>query len=394
LVDERTVRRRGFTLVYFAVALAVLIALGSLAVDVGRYQAARAELQAAADAIALHAAAGLSDNSALSRAQSLAAESASDLLVVTLQPSDVQTGRWDLATGVFTPGASPANAVQVTLVRSAGRGNALPLGLARAIGVSSTSLRAQSIAFTDASPDDADPGKGLVGLASVNLSGGARVAAFDADAGTVRVQSNGNWNLSGSARIVGDAAHHASPPPAGFVSGAITRLASPLSFPAATLPATYTSHGNANLAGQTRLRLPPGNHYFTSLSANGNARLEVANADGPVRIYVAGSFSWGGNSVLAVEQPFEGFEVYVLGGGGIDLNGYSDLVLALYAPQSPLNMNSNARLRGTAIVQSIHMSTATRFDYDERIRASTAPPGTGGNATGGNGGTSRVSLVR
>src|SRR5688572_19678299 len=64
LVDGRArarlARRRGSALMYLTVTLVALVAFVSLAVDLGRVQLVRGELQLAADAAARHAAAGLS----------------------------------------------------------------------------------------------------------------------------------------------------------------------------------------------------------------------------------------------------------------------------------------------------------------------------------------------
>ena len=97
-----------------ALAMPVLIGAGALAVDVGSVQLETRRLQGLADSAALAAAADLS--TAQSRADGLVAESGweRDFTVVAIR------GRYVADPGIasadrFTPGATPANAVQVAL---------------------------------------------------------------------------------------------------------------------------------------------------------------------------------------------------------------------------------------------------------------------------------------
>lgn len=146
-IDEtRAVRRRGATLVYAAIALTATTALASLAVDYGRAQLVKTQLQTAADAAARHAVGGLADDTWLSRAQQAAAENGADGTAVILQAGDVQTGAWDSQSGVFTPGATPANALRVTARRSASRGDAVPTVFGALFGRAGVDVHAEAIA--------------------------------------------------------------------------------------------------------------------------------------------------------------------------------------------------------------------------------------------------------
>ena len=71
-------RHRGSSLIYALIAMAAMIAVLSLGVDLGRVQLAKTELRGAADAAARYAATGLSDGTATSRAISSAAENGVD----------------------------------------------------------------------------------------------------------------------------------------------------------------------------------------------------------------------------------------------------------------------------------------------------------------------------
>ena len=146
--------RRGSALVYLSVTLVALLAFASLAVDLGRVQVARNELQLAADAAARHAAAGLETGVATAQANAVAAAAdnkADGSPVVLDANTDIEFGTWNNATRPpFTPltGAarSAADAIRVTARRSAARGTGVPLLFARVLGRESCDVHAVSIA--------------------------------------------------------------------------------------------------------------------------------------------------------------------------------------------------------------------------------------------------------
>ena len=89
-----------------------LMGFASFAVDVGRMQLTKVELQNALDAAARYGVTGLSDNSAASKAVSAAAQNRVLNRAMTLSAADVVSGRYDDATRLFTPGGTPSNAEQ------------------------------------------------------------------------------------------------------------------------------------------------------------------------------------------------------------------------------------------------------------------------------------------
>src|SRR3954469_946404 len=108
--DRRTGRERGMTLLYATVAMAALIMIASLAVDLGRVQLIKTELQRAADAAARHAATGLADGTAASKASYVAGQNTADGTPVVLvmgggANDDVQVGHWDGS--AFVAGGMP-----------------------------------------------------------------------------------------------------------------------------------------------------------------------------------------------------------------------------------------------------------------------------------------------
>jgi Flp pilus assembly protein TadG len=141
-------------LVYVTLIILVLMGFVSMAVDLGRVQLAQTQLQAAADAAARYGALGLQNiingsSAATSNATTAAASNMVDGSPLVLQSSDVVIGIWSSSSRTFTPVTDPttANAVQVTAVRAAARGNGIPTVFLQALGRSSFDIKATSIAL-------------------------------------------------------------------------------------------------------------------------------------------------------------------------------------------------------------------------------------------------------
>jgi Flp pilus assembly protein TadG len=143
--------RRGISLIYCTMILVAMVAITSLAVDLGRVQLVKTELRRASDASARAAAVGLSTSmtAVQSLAQQYAQANTADGSAIALDTTnDVAVGTWDSATRTFTAGnfSGSNNAVKVTLRRTAARGNAVPLTFASVLGRSSFDLTVSAIA--------------------------------------------------------------------------------------------------------------------------------------------------------------------------------------------------------------------------------------------------------
>lgn len=152
--------RRGATLIYVTVAMTVLMAIGSLAVDLGRVQVVKTELQRAADAASRYAASSLAQGISVARtaAVTAAGENLADGTSVALDSTnDIDFGSWDSTTRTFTvltgPAQTSSNAVRVSARRVSSRGTAVPLMFARVLGRTSCDAQAVSVATTVRSPD-------------------------------------------------------------------------------------------------------------------------------------------------------------------------------------------------------------------------------------------------
>jgi Flp pilus assembly protein TadG len=173
----------GVALIYLAVCLTVLIGFAALAVDYAKLCLDKAQAQAAADASALYAAAGLVGGTASSvqaRAVTAAADDAIENASVVVDPTqDVAFGIWDPNFKTFTPVSSAAvasaTAVQVTVHRSASRGTSIPLSFASAFGFASKDLTVSAIASIGTLSESSVPGAASPWLAG--MPNGSTIAA-------------------------------------------------------------------------------------------------------------------------------------------------------------------------------------------------------------------------
>lgn len=157
LVLQRTIvrsRHRGMAFIYVTLISLVLMGFVSMAADLGRVQLAQTQLQAATDAAARYGALGLQNilngvSAAGPNATTAAASNNVDGSPLVLQSGDVQIGIWNSSNHSFTVVTDPttANAVQVTAVRSAARGSAIPMTFLQALGRPSFDIQATSTAM-------------------------------------------------------------------------------------------------------------------------------------------------------------------------------------------------------------------------------------------------------
>ncbi len=133
--------RSGVSLVYVIITMSAMLLLASLAVDYGRVQLTKAQLEDAANAAARAGAAGLATDpsAAVSEATRIASLNTADGSAVALDPSrDIEIGSWDAGSRTFTrltgDALYRANAVHVIAQRTADRNDAVPLLFARVYG--------------------------------------------------------------------------------------------------------------------------------------------------------------------------------------------------------------------------------------------------------------------
>jgi len=138
--------RRGVTLIYASVSIVAMFGMLSLAVDYGRAQLVKTELQRLADAAAVYSAAQVTNLTNLrSFARASALENTVDGAALTLTDADIEQGTWNAATRTFTPTGSFPTAVRITARRVASRGTAVPLIFGRIIGRNDVDVSASSV---------------------------------------------------------------------------------------------------------------------------------------------------------------------------------------------------------------------------------------------------------
>ncbi len=138
-------------MVYLITCLPFMFLTASLAVDYGRAQSAKTELQSAVDAAARAAAEDLvnfnSTDTATANAIYTAAANKVDGTSLVLQTSDVVFGTWTPASKTFVPGTPSPNAVQITGRRTAATSTPIPTMLAAVIGNGSIDIHATSTIY-------------------------------------------------------------------------------------------------------------------------------------------------------------------------------------------------------------------------------------------------------
>src|SRR4051794_15322610 len=114
-------RRRGISLLYAMVSMVALTGIMSLAIDLGRIQIAKTELQQACDAATRYGAGGLGQGvgTVKSRVATAGAENKVDGQPLVIdQNNDIEFGTWNAATKTFTilvgTAQSSATAIRVT----------------------------------------------------------------------------------------------------------------------------------------------------------------------------------------------------------------------------------------------------------------------------------------
>lgn len=278
---QRGRRAHGMVLIYTTVAATVLLGFCSLAVDLGRVQTAKTELERVAAAAARAAVAGLSTSvtQAQNNAAAIGAANTVDGTPVTIDVNnDIQFGTWNTLTRQFTvlTGAarSGANAVQVTCGRTAAKGNQVPLLFAGPLGRTGCNVNGVSTALIV-------NGWAAVGLNSVTLGGSAYTDSYNSNNGAYNsshvdkfasVASNGPITVGNTAVVKGDARPGAGQSvtlnQSGSVVGNKAPLASAVGEPAASVPGGVTDLGDVSVSSGA-YNLPGGTYQVGACDLSG-----------------------------------------------------------------------------------------------------------------------------
>src|SRR5687768_7398049 len=264
-------RGRGMAMLYVLALLTVIFALASFAVDYGRVQLAKTQLQAATDDAAKYAVLSVKSgkNTVLTRANAAAAENTVDGVAPSFALADVQIGSWNAATRVFTNEGKPYNAVKLSGMQ------VIPLMLGSVVQKPSVTIRVSAVARTSSLG-------GVIGLNGIVFHNNAFVGSYDSSVTTTPteasagsnatvysnalIEGKNNGTIKGDILYGPDGSYSAS----WNVTGSTTELQSNITLPAVpawnptanpgSIPQNYTHNGGA---------LNGGTYWFSSLTING-----------------------------------------------------------------------------------------------------------------------------
>jgi Flp pilus assembly protein TadG len=403
-MDRPTKQPKGMATIWVFSVIVIVFAFMAFAVDYGRVQLARTELQRAADAAALAAAANLPTiSTVISTAQAMATANKVDGTGTTLVTgngdetlNDVQFVTWNDSTRAYTvltgSNRTQADAVRVILRRTVARGTAIPLLFGGLIGLPPLDTYGVGIASRSFNS------YAVVGLDSITMGGNTTASYFSASGSSVtakfgNIASNGNISLSGSSFINGNAL-----PGVGMsvnnpskVAGSTTPLTGPLTFPSlpSGAPTDYESVNNnshflaysgisygstscpgVSINGSGTYILPGGIYFVDSFSVSRTSTLQF---NSPTIIFCNGTFMMKGNPVTKADLPANLTLVMVYASGrapgSASIDSSSAFYGTVYAPYSAVTLSGTGDIYGCVLGKSISMTGTSRIIYDRSLSA-------------------------
>lgn len=368
------VGHRGSVLLLVPVVVIMFVTIAVLAIDWGRLQLVRAELQTAADAAALHAIDGASegsyfDESHVERAREAAADNRADGRPVAVADEDVRLGQWDERTRKIIENREPTDAVAVTTRAS------VSLFFGGFVGRETVDVSATAVAAV------ADSGWGLVGIDSVELQGNSTIDSYRPSEGPysssrgerANIASNGDITLSSNTVLYGDA----RPGPGrsatgGTITGRVKSQHQTLNFPPVDSASMAGGNDNGRIArglrsgdldlrARDRLRLESGRYVVNDLKMVGGSVLEV---EGQVTIFVTGEVDMAGHVQTAANLP-SNLKLLVVSDEEVRLRGTSDLYAHVYAPRSSIDLAGTAGYFGHFVGRSLVVRGTADVHHDE-----------------------------
>lgn len=408
--------RRGNIIVLSGALLTCLLALVALAVDVGYIAHAHTELQRTADAVALAAAAKLPNQLAAMDAGIATAQDNNTSIATSLNSSDFVFGWWSRRNGTFTspaPTNRPTNAVQVTVSRTAARGNPLNLFFGRVVSRNSTDITVKSIGHMDRGLCGA-----FVGIDWVKVDGNPGSDSYDSvdgpyDSNTANprgsVCSDGDVIVSGGAVVSGDA--RAGPDlqndevtlnGGAVVQGNIGNRIKPLNMPPVDTSIVSVDNDNDSLpkdkvwrydeaTGTWKKRspldkfgdftlnsgevfdLPPGDYYFRNMIINGGATLNIT---GNTNIYVTGNFTLAGGAYMINTTMLASNLEFYMTGGAANITSDTTFYGVVYAPNTNVTLNAGGDFYGAIVGKTLSVSGSGLGHYDESLDLEQVDPPT------------------
>ena len=365
--------RRGFTLVLYAIMIPALIAIASLAVDLGRVELAKTEMRGAVDSAARAACAYIPSDLTNARAAAIAAavRNTVDGVALELRTQDIVFGRWDTSTQTFDASSNSPNAIRISAYRTAGRSNPIPLPIASAIGIASKDVSMSQI--TMAIPST---GQAIVGLNGIEAKNNLFVSSYHSSVTTSPSQSNHNGAgaMSSNGDIIGKNGNclwgQATVGPSGSISNVTVSGGTTYSTTAVPTPTSPAWSPGTNPGGVSQsyspsgtITLAGGSYWFTSLDVSGTLTFS-----GPAILYIKGDVDIDG-TLLAYNSVPANLKVYVIGSYdfGNTKNNDTDITADIEAPSASFYTKNNLSFKGRMTFNTIQFKNNAELYYDEAL---------------------------
>ena len=361
------VGRTGIAIIYIMIAIPIVLAFCSLAVDFARVRLAKSQMRHAAMAAALYGVTGLSNSTYVTKAQSAAASNTVNGASFSCSAADILSGTWSAGAG-FTSGGSNPNTLQISAHLTGTSG--IPLIFAPVVGQSYCNVTSTVVAVTTTNP----PG-GFVGYNGVDFKNNTFWASYNSSVTTSPSHSNYNNNgmigtnstIAGKNNnsLYGDTYLGPSASVSGItVSRSNLSQASNLVLP--TMP-TWAPGTNPNSTPTaytvgSNTTLPAGTYWFTSLTLNANLTFSGAST-----VYVNGNIVTNGDLTAYNSIP-SNLQIYQYGSGntfGDTGSNNFNIIADVWAPAVDFASKNNLTYKGRGFFNTITCKNNADFYYDE-----------------------------
>jgi hypothetical protein len=378
IIRSRVHRRHAGILVYVIITLTPLIGICSLAVDFGRIEVAKTELERGSDAAARAGTLSLPANAlqAAANAITYGADNTVDGTPLTLLAGDVSVGKWNIATNTVDTTSNYPNAVQVTSHRDSTRGNPIQCIMGQIIGRANYNLMFSCVAQVGATCSYAVFGMTSI-QASASVDSYQSASADYPTSGPMPVRRNGNVGSNGSTSftagtVYGDNGYTTST--SGY-SGMGSSAKIPLRqvYPNPTLgaydnslltetPGWYNSTTRDLIvpSGQN-IAAPAGSYYVNNFSIGSGSTLSFS---GPTIFYISGNLSCSSVTLSTYQNKPANLQIIAVplsAGDTLNISNGARLYAMIYAPQDNVTL-SGSELCGSVISNALAFSCAVHVD--------------------------------
>lgn len=380
--------RRGVSIIYVCVAMLVLVGFCSLAVDLGRVQVAKTELERAIDAAGR--AAAMATPSGVSAVQTAAYNMANantvDGQAVTIDSiNNVTFLNWPSTTPLTGSARSTANAVQVT-------GNyQVPLLFAQALGMPTATIHATSTSLYSPVVTNYQ----ILGLNSVTYTANCYSDSYDSSLGSYASQtpgiqgsiaSNGTIKCYSGTTVHGNVYYSGATVPTiasvgGVCTGTVTPISSTITATTPTVPGGATAK-TINITGAaSNVTLTAGTYSCTGVTVDSGGTLTINAAAGPVNLYCTGTFNTNGGQITTTGNIPSNFHIYMTTSGIVQLNANTNNMFAVVdAPLSTVHLTSSTYFFGSIIAKDLTVDSGCCIHYDTAL-GTNGPTASGATGT-------------